>query len=143
MSVPEGMGSLSYLLTGLQPAHQKSISLVKKIAEKTKAGRITWKKSSTGFIASVRGGLELGFVPAGLLGFGGSVWGIFTVRDRDGNEILRVENPSSSVTPLAFSSLGVLPTPDPLVSAVSELYNQVGGAAATDIDRAITLVDGA
>ncbi|MHB8485454.1 MAG: hypothetical protein ACYDCM_06970 [Candidatus Acidiferrales bacterium] len=141
MSSSKPIGSLSDLL-GAQ-LQQKSVSLVKRITEKTKAGRIAWKKSSTGFIASVRGGLELGFVPAtGLIGMvtgNLGAWSIFTVRGQGGDEILKIENPKNTIPTYIGAALSG--PSEPLVAAVDQLYSEVRGADSTNIDKAISLVD--
>ena len=138
MSSPTGHLSGLGSLIGADPDY-KSVNLVAKINEKTRAGRIVWKKSPTGFIASVPGGLELGFVPAGPEVLS-STWGTFTVRDRGGNEILKVENPAAPIIRLTLSALLTSPSGS-LVAAIGELYDQVRGIASSNIDKAIDLLD--
>jgi len=119
--------------------HPRHVELVKKLAEKTRSKKISWKASGTGLNATVSGKLEISFVRSNFLTFtkimsGKSPWVLFTIRDAQGNQVLSIDNP-------------ILPTPmEPQVQsavreAVSELYTAIEHSLAEEIDKAIEVVD--
>ena len=126
------------MAAGAQPApdlySSKDIELVRKLAEKTRANRIAWKRSETGFSASVSGQLEIGFVRA-WSAFGPPGWSLFTVRDKRGNEILRVDNP------LGLRSLLQGHSEEMIRQSVNELYQAAERSSAAAIDKAIQWID--
>jgi len=143
----------------------KKIDLVKKIAEKTRQGKIVWQKTVNGVAAYVPGALRMNFVEApwpSLLSGTNRRWVIFAVRDEAGNELLKVENQSSAPTGLLSGLLGSSATPpppppepsvgtmlsnlallsDPLTNVVAELYNIVENQQGkTELDKAIDFLD--
>jgi len=112
--------------------HSKHVELVKKLAEKTRAKKISWKASKTGYSAVVFDKLEISFVrPArGASLLSGSPWALFVVRDDQGNEILKVSNiPGTDVAP------------DVLRESISHLNQAVENSLAEEIDKAIAVID--
>ncbi|MBI4463944.1 MAG: hypothetical protein HY647_04500 [Acidobacteria bacterium] len=116
----------------------RHVELVKKLTEKTRAKKIPWKSSSTGFSAVVSGKLEINFVrSSGLFSLLESLqWSVFTIRDKAGNEILQVDNTKSR----PFTSPGA-PT-EVLRSAISELYAAIESSLVEEVDKAIEVIDG-
>jgi hypothetical protein len=130
----------------------KRIALVNKIKAKTEAGKIQWNKTPNGSNATIPAGLAMNFVESVSSIFGPPRWVLFTVRDNRGNELVKVENNSS--TPPVPTTLPLQPPPtpiqtllqgalalDPLVDAVNQLYNVVRAEAKGEIEKAIDLLD--
>ena len=115
----------------------KYLDLIEKITQKTLANKISWTMTQTGVSANVSGKIELGFVRGRGGIFATRSWALFTIRDANGNEILRVE--SGPRTPIEILAGGV---PDrPLMKAVDTLYaaiEQLGGA---EVEKIIELID--
>ena len=132
--------SMSAMPTGLltDAYHPRHVDLVKKLAEKTRAKKISWKASDTGLSAIVSGKLEINFVRSNYPGIATllwkSPWALFTIRDMKGNQILRVDN-----------TVGLSPTEPPVQvsvrDAVKELYTAIEQSLAEEIDKAIAVVD--
>ena len=70
---------------------------MKKIADKTREGKIVWQKTANGAVAHVPGALRMNFVEAPSSGLFMNRWVIFAVRDEVGSELLKVENQSSII----------------------------------------------
>jgi hypothetical protein len=75
-----------------------------------------------------------------------TAWNLFTVRDENGSELLKVDNTwGSEVINVYLAGRGAseqgLPAFDPVLGAVNELYSIVEREAKGDIDKAIALVD--
>jgi hypothetical protein len=123
----------------------KKVELVKKIAEKTKQGKIIWQRTGQGAAADLQGKLKMNFVesPSHSLWATQPRWVIFAVRDVAGNEILKVENRTSAVPgtqqPSPIELMLILG--DPLVNVVTELHNLVGTKAKGDVEKAIDVLD--
>jgi len=109
----------------------KYLDLVEKITEKTRANKIQWKMTETGVSATVSGKIELGFVRSRGWLASRTGWALFTIRDENGNEILRVE----SVSPKALAP------PSPTRNAVEELYAAIEQVGRREVEKVIELID--
>lgn len=110
----------------------KFIDLINKITEKTRANKIRWQVTQTGVSATVSGKIQLGFVRSrGLLG---DSWSLFTIRDENGNEILRVDNILSLATVIGAD----IP---PLEKAANALYTAIAQSGRAELEKVIELID--
>ena len=144
MSTNVGFGGFLNQFAGVQDP--KQVELVRKITDRTRAGRIVWQTSSTDATASLGNKLFMTFV----IGPYGN-WSLFTVRDGDGHEFLKVDNMLFNKAALSYLasmsgrpqsvSLPETEESSALFDAVSELYLLVDRGAKGDIDKAIALVD--
>ena len=117
----------------------KEIELIEKIAAKTLQGKIPWKVGTTALTASVGNKLEISFVrDSPLVPFlGKQGWALFSVRDKQGSEILKISG-------TAFSPLAVLGgVAQELTAAVDKLYAAVITSYRSEIDKAMDIVDSA
>ena len=119
----------------------KYIDLINKIAEKTRAKKIRWKRTETGVSATVSDKMELGFVRSPWVGLGGRSlyrlwWALFKVRDENGNEILRVDN----VSPLEPGEPEAAEQKQ-LRDAVETLYAAIEQSGRAEVEKAIELID--
>jgi hypothetical protein len=112
------------------PDYPRQIQLVRGLIEKARQGKIGWVKLGTAFTASLPNGIVVNFVLTAAKG--GMTWQLFTVRDKQGNELVRVE-PQGYMAPVALGP----DTINTLVDATSELFAIIRGAASDDLDRAI------
>ena len=113
---------------------RKELELILKLIQKTGEGKIVWKFSPTAFTSSVGEKLEVNLVrQSAFLGTTGLGWSLFTVRDRKGNELVKVLH--RPLAPMAMAE-----SPD-LVSTVDKLYEEVMRAQQRDIEKAIGIVD--
>ncbi len=121
------------------------IKLVKTITAKTREGRLEWQRTGTGTIASAAAGLEFNFVfgpGSGLADLiSGRWWALFTIRDRDGNEILKVTQERSAVVPGPLPQALLGGSESPLKDAVTELFGAVQQAARDKLDDIIDAID--
>jgi hypothetical protein len=122
----------------------KEIELVEKIAEKTRMGKIAWKRMPSSLVATAPG-MHMSFVRSFLAPdtfdplSGRAWWEIFSIRSQQGEEILKVEQPSN------LPYFGV-PTPSQpprskLLEAVDALYSVASSRAQGDIDKALNVID--
>lgn len=129
-----GIGELLSKISGY--VDPKKVDLVKKIATKTREGKISWERSPIDFSASVGTALKLSFIySSGLLS---NQWKQFTVRDDKGREVLEVSNPEVTLGSLLT---GTTASKDPLVESVDELFKAVSGQVKGDLEKAIEVVD--
>lgn len=119
-------------LLGL-PDDPREIELVRSLLEKTNQGKIPWARRGNAITATIPNGLEMNFVLSLSLLGSFTNWELFTVRDRQGNQLLRITN--SGLIPI----LGVAAA-SPLVTATNELFRAVHGAAGDELDRAISAI---
>lgn len=119
------------------PAYEdpRRLELVQRIIQRTKEGKIPWRRSPTDFTATVGNKLSLSFVYT----YGSLVpyptWKLFTVRDEQGSELLEIGNAFGEVNPLRAT------WPDSLSEAVNQLFLTVETAVKGDIDKAIEIVE--
>jgi hypothetical protein len=119
----------------------KEIELVEKIAEKTRMGKIVWERTPSSLIATAPG-MQISFVrssPWGALdSMVGGWWEIFSIRSKQGAEIMKVEQPSS----IAYFGVPTS-TPPPrskLLEAVDALYSTANSRGQGDIDKALNVI---
>jgi hypothetical protein len=135
-----GVGGISDEYLGYDDP--KEIELVEKIAEKTRMGKIVWQRTASSLVATAPG-MRLSFVRSSssylestFLGGGG--WEIFSIRSQQGEEILKVEQPSLPAFGLPAS------TPPPrskLLEAVDALYMVAASRGHGDIDKALSVIN--
>ena len=131
---------MSAMPTGLpeDTYHLRHVELVKKLAEKTRAKKISWKASDTGLSAIVSGKIEINFVrsnyPSIAKFLWKSPWALFTIRDMKGNQLLRVDNTA------AFSPMEP-PVQVSVRNAVHELYTAIEQSLSDEIEKAIEALD--
>jgi hypothetical protein len=127
---PKQPGSSSY--------SEIRVQLVHKITEKTRRKKIAWRSTNDGVTASVSGKMELNFLkgrgPWFIAPPPEQDWVVFTARDEKGDEILSIENSSGSLGPALYSG-------NPLLIAVTELYEAILDLGKEDIERAINIID--
>jgi hypothetical protein len=127
------MSALNRLL-GL-PDDPREVELVQGLIDKTKQGRIPWARQATAYTASIPRGLEMNFVISPSLFSPAPSWELFTVRDANGIQLLRVPNPRGG------SLMVTSPNPEnPVVTAADNLFRTVRGALGDDLDRAIDTI---
>lgn len=122
----------------------KEIELVDSIIEKSKAGKIGWRRNTSSLVATLPS-MQLSFVRSSLAAdslFGSflssiGVWDVFSVRKADGTELLKVEQPQ--VNPLLVGA-GPPPSRSKLVQAVDTLYSIANAKAQGEIDNAIRAI---
>lgn len=134
-------------------APDRKIALVKKITEKTREGRIVWQKAANGFAAYIPGKLKLVFIEAPFSLLSTPRWVVFVVRDDADNEILKVENSTTTLPGSKTAAetgegktnrllAGLLALSDPVANAVTDLHNLVlSQQTKGGIERAIDLLD--
>jgi hypothetical protein len=108
----------------------RQVELVNGLLEKTRQGKISWSKQGTAITATLPNGIAANFVLAPNLYTWATSWQLFTVRDIQGNELIRVNSSGISVA----SAMG---GGSPLIVATNELFKAVHGFAGDDLDRAI------
>jgi hypothetical protein len=113
----------------------RKVELIRSLIDKTRQGRIPWTKRASALTAMVPTGVEVNFVLSPISIFTQySGWQLFTVRDRSGSELVRVENVTSVVSILAGATRGAL------VEAADDLFKLVNAAAVDKLDRAIDTI---
>jgi hypothetical protein len=119
----------------------RKVELVKKIIDKTRQRKIIWQRDPNGIGAFLPGKLKINFVEAPRIPLMNPRWVVFVVRDNAGAEVLKVDNPSTAVpNPNLLQTL--LMAQEPLVSAVQELYDFIGGQTEKgSVEKAIDLLD--
>lgn len=113
----------------------KHLDLIHKVIEKTRQGKILWKKTATGMTASVDNKIELSFVrnPVRAL-FGTSAgWSLFAIRDEVDCEILRVDNLPKGDYPIGPEIN--------LVRPIDELFLLLQSESEKPLQKAIDLID--
>jgi len=111
----------------------RKVELIQSLVEKTRQGKIPWVKQANALTATIPNGFQINFVlaPISILAPYSS-WQLLTVRDKNGNELVRVNNGATvSILAGGRSALG---------EAADELFRLVNGAAGDDLDRAITTI---
>lgn len=113
----------------------REVELIRSLLEKTRQGKIPWVKQSSALTATIPNGLQINFVlaPATVL-TPYSSWQLLTVRDKSGNELVRVNNNANTLGAMAGAAMS------PLTTAANELFKIVSGAASDDLDRAINTI---
>jgi hypothetical protein len=120
-------------LIGL-PDDSREVELINSLVEKTRQGKIPWIKQTGALTARIPSGFEINFVLSMITIFTKHPnWELLTVRDRSGNELVRVNN----VSGFAALSGGVK---GPLVEAADELFKLVDDASGDDLERAINAI---
>jgi hypothetical protein len=111
----------------------REVELVRSLIEKTRQGKIPWTKQANALTATIPNGLQINFVlgPLTILAAYPN-WQLLTVRDKAGNELLKVTN--GSIASILNASTGVL------LTVADELFKIVNGAASDDLDRAINTI---
>ena len=123
------------------PEDPRQVELVKGLLAKTQQGKIGWVKQGMAFTASLPNGIVVNFVLAAAIG--GMNWQLFTVRDKKGNELVRVDSwgafaivagPTKVAGPARVAGPATI---SPLLAATDELFATVRGATGDVLDRAI------
>jgi hypothetical protein len=121
----------------------KEIELVEKIAEKTRMGKIVWERTPSSLVATAPG-MQISFVrsssalDSALQSLGlGSSWDIFSIRNRQGAEIMKVDQPSLPTFGLPASTS---PARSKLLEAVDALYSTANSRGQGDIDKALNVI---
>ncbi|MBZ5531151.1 MAG: hypothetical protein LAO20_06950 [Acidobacteriia bacterium] len=114
-------------------ADPKQLELVNTIILKTQQGKLRWNKSTSGYHASLpNDGQMVIAVSTPILPFlGGKTWAHFVVRQKDGTEILKVENSETN-----FSGIPQFTASD-LEVAVKKLYGLVSESATDAVEKVI------
>lgn len=117
------------------PEDPREIELTRSLLDKTRQGKIPWVKQGNALTAAIPNGLQTNFVlsPVTFL-TPSSSWDLFTVRDKNGNELVRVGNAGIITAVLARQASS------PLVDAANELFIAVYGAVGDDLERAINAI---
>jgi hypothetical protein len=127
------MSALSNLVFG-QSDDPREVELINSLVEKTRQGKIPWTKQKGALTAKIPSGFEINFVLSSIPIFvTNPAWELLTVRDRNANELVRVNN-VSGLSALTGAMRG------PLVEAVDELFKLVNDAASDDLERAINTI---
>jgi hypothetical protein len=125
----------------------KKLELIENIVAKTELGKIPWEKTPSTLVANVPG-MQLSFVRSSasawsILGGSSSGWDIFSIRNQQGSEIMKLEQPLANFWAMTPPNAPP-PAPPPrskLLQAVDTLYaiaetkGQVG-----EIDKAINVI---
>jgi hypothetical protein len=111
----------------------REVELIKSLVEKTRQGKIPWVKQANAVTATIPNGLQINFVqsPLAFIAIFSAGWQLLTVRDRSGNELVKVPN---------APTLGNVAARGPLLEAADELFKLVNSAAGDDLDRAIKTI---
>ncbi len=116
----------------------RKIALVKELTEKTKQGKIRWITKQNAVTATLLRGLEVNFVTQIRLA-GGKYWQLFTLRDAQGNELIRTAPPA--LLPFLMSpGLPVATEPSSLDQAVDVLFATVNESASDVLDQALSSI---
>jgi hypothetical protein len=114
------------------------IAFVRKLEEKTRAKKILWAKTPQGYAAETSS-MIFSFTrrPMSLNPMMSipRFWGLFTVRKRNGQELIKVE-PSSGI-----SVENVLHGGGSLTRSVDSLFAEVKQSAKSDVDKALNELD--
>jgi hypothetical protein len=121
------------LMLGMSDDPRK-VELVQSLIEKTRQGKIPWVKQASALTASIPSGVQVNFVLSPLTFLKPFSWQLLTIRDRGGNELVRVSNDPNMISVLAGKAVS------PLVAVADELYSLVNTAAGDDLDRAINTI---
>lgn len=113
------------------PGDPREIELIRGLLEKTKQGKIPWSRQGNAITAKIANGLQVNVVMAPYLITDGPSWELATVRDRSGNELIKV------VAPSANSGIQALFGKSGLVTAVDDLFRAALGTVGDELDRAI------
>ena|ERR1700723_213895 len=123
--------SATHRLIG-SPDDPREIELIRSLQDKTREGKITWRTEGSAITANILGGLKLSFVTTTNIFTYSSEWSLFTVRDKDNNQILQVSG-GSILSILAGASSGV-------ASATNDLFNLINASRRDNLDNAIDSV---
>ena len=121
------------------PEDTKRLQIVQKLMDQTRSRKLIWVKKGVAYEAFLKGGTHVAFVAKELqnvflkqiLQYGGK-WAQFSVKRRDGSEILKVE---------ATNLLLGVTTPtegDPLQEALDELFALVEERQGEDLDQVLS-----
>ena len=123
--------SATHRLIG-SPDDPREIELIRSLQDKTREGKITWRTEGSAITANILGGLKFSFVTTTNIFTYSSEWSLFTVRDKDNNQILQVSG-GSILSILAGASSGV-------ASATNDLFNLINASRRDNLDNAIDSV---
>src|SRR6266496_1807881 len=121
------------------PRHHQ---VVEKLIEQTRAGRMLWTKSPSSYETVLQNGTKVVFIlgshPLPFLKTEEN-WAQFSVRQRDGNEVMKVANP-------AGISLTMPPPPgttsrETLQQTIDKLFNLVTNKGKDDLDSILDEID--
>jgi hypothetical protein len=116
----------------------KQLELVNTVIEKTQKGKLAWNKSSTSYESSLPNGVQLIFALASAGIFSGKTWAHFVVRQRNGTEILKIEQSYSVVS---GTGLDIIPKSS-AETAVQRLFEMVSDSANKEVDSVIKELNG-
>ncbi len=134
------------MLTALYGVSAEDVSkqtlLVRTITQKTREGKIVWTNTKTALSAVGPAGLEFNFVVARsgprILRGSSDQWQLFTVRDGNGEELLKIENSDVGI-PIPTLLSGA--HPDSVEKAVDELFGTLQSAKNNHIADAISKIE--
>lgn len=108
------------------------LELVNTINEKTREGRLRWRRENKTFEADLPDGSQLVFAVSVRRLLAKTTWSQFIVRRRDGTEVLAVQHTESSNLAGPLGRAG-----SELQVAVAELFNVVTGSARIEVEKMI------
>jgi hypothetical protein len=114
------------------PEDKREVELIRSLEAKTREGKIRWFREGSAFTATVPGGLKLNFVITTNIFTSLTEWSLFTVRDKNDNELLHVTG-GALLSILTASGTGI-------VSATNDLFNLLNASRRDDLDSAINSV---
>lgn len=114
----------------LRTADDQQVELISTIIEKTKEGRLRWRRDTISYEADLPDGGQIAFFLASPRLLGGQTWARFIVSRLDGTEILNVQH-----TDVSTLLEGIFEAP--LENAASELFTIVNESAKIEVDKFI------
>jgi len=117
------------MLLGL-PEDPRKTEFVINLLAKTKVGKVSWNKKGNAYTAAIPNGIVVNFVTGPTLFGTGPSWQLFTVRDREGNELIQVHAPDF-VSIISNTATGAL------LQATNQLFTAVSGISGDELERAI------
>jgi hypothetical protein len=131
------MSNIASLLFG----DPKKRELIRKIRAKTEARKVLWRKTPSAYTATA-GSLLMSFVVNPGL-FMSETWEVFTVKDMQGKEIIKVTNRPTAFLP--GTPIPAPPTVPPgvsqLIEEANQLFTVVTQEGKGDVENAIDVID--
>lgn len=108
------------------------LELVNTAIEKTREGRLRWRRENGSYEADLPGGGQLVFAISGPHLFGKKTWANFIVRRNDGTEVLAVQHTESPSLEGLLGGVG-----SELQNSVEQLFSIITGSARVEVEKII------
>jgi hypothetical protein len=122
------------LLAGLAPPDPRAMTIIERLIDRTRAGRLTWTRTPSTYETALKNGTTVGFVasPSHLISLN-PMWDQFSIRQRNGKEVLKIEN--------STNMFAIMPIQDPVRAKLTELFHLVTEQGKDELDSILGELD--